>query len=463
MASGAETINVEQQIDAQPMSVYQMWVVFFGALILFIDGLDVQLVSYIGPKILTEWSISRTLLGTIFSSMIWGLLIGFAFVAPLSIRFGHRPLVILNMVLFGLATMMAYFVHDPTTMIALRVVAGIGLGGALPSGVALTGEYGPKRLRSTCIALIYCGYSLGTIAAGLLAGALLERYGWRLYMVAGGLIPIAIAVFLYFTLPESLEYLISKGAPRMTIARLTKRLAPAADIGEATMFTVYGKRETALAVAQLFQNGRTLGTLMLWAALFMNLMVIFFVLQWLPSIFTMVGYTQAQATTAATWATGGGILAALILGPLMDWFGPYRVIMVLFMVGGAFLFFTGLSVHSAAILATAVAFVAMGCTSGIQKCINALMVFFYPTALRSTGLGWAFGVGRFGAMLGPILAGFLFDRKWPVDQVFDVYAIPMIIGGLAILVMYLTYREPKNAMVSSAVVGGMAPASRGSR
>jgi MFS family permease len=123
----------------------------------------------------------------------------------------------------------------------------------------------------------------------------------------------------------------------------------------------------------------------------------------------------------------------------------YRVIMVLFMLGGAFLFFTGLSAHSAAILATAVAFVAMGSTSGIQKCINALMVFFYPTALRSTGLGWAFGIGRFGAMIGPVLAGFLFDRKWPVEQVFDVYAIPMIIGGLAILVMYLTYREAKAA------------------
>src|ERR1035437_5190345 len=236
MASGAETINVEQQIDSQPMSGYQMWVVFFGGLILFIDGLDVQLVSYIGPKILTEWDISRTLLGTIFSSMIWGLLLGFAFVAPLSIRFGHRPVVLLNMVLFGLAAMAAYFIHDPTAMIVLRVVTGIGLGGALPSGVALTGEYGPKRRRSTCTALIYCGYSLGTIAAGLLAGALIGRYGWRMYMMAGGLIPIAIAIFLYFTLPESLEFLISNGAPRKTIARLVKRIAPAVDIGERTTF-----------------------------------------------------------------------------------------------------------------------------------------------------------------------------------------------------------------------------------
>ena len=455
MVSGAETINVEQQIDSQPMNGYQMMVVVLGGLILFIDGLDVQLVSYIGPKILTEWGISRTLLGTIFSSMIWGLLIGFAFVAPLSIRFGHRPLVLINMVLFGLATMMVYFVSDPTSMIVLRVLAGIGLGGALPSGVALTGEYGPKRRRSTCIALIYCGYSFGTIAAGLLASALMARYGWRIYMVAGGLIPIAIAVLLYFTLPESMEFLISKGAPRKTIARLVERVAPGAEIGERTTFTVHDKRESALAVAQLFQNGRTLGTLMLWLSLFMNLMVIFFVLQWLPSIFVMVGYTHPQATTAATWATGGGIVAALILGPLMDRFGPYRVIMVLFMIGGAFLFLTGISVHSAAILVTAAAFVAMGCVSGIQKCINALMVFFYPTALRSTGLGWAFGVGRFGAMIGPVLAGFLFDHKWPVHQVFDVYAIPMIIGGLAILVMYLSYREAKAADTGAVPVGGL--------
>ncbi len=442
MAAGAQSINIERQIDQQPIGAYQIWVVFLGALILFIDGLDTQLVSYIGPKIRAEWQISGALLGTIFSSMIWGLLIGFAFVAPLSIRFGHRPLVVGNMVVFGLATMAAYFVNTPASLMALRIVAGIGLAGVIPSGVALAGEFGPRRRRSTCIALIYCGYSFGTMAAGLLAGAMIERYGWRLHMVAGGAIPIAIAAFLYFALPESPEFLISSNAPRAKIAALVRRVAPAADIGDQTTFTVDNKRDTTMAVAQLFQDGRALGTLMLWAALFMNLAVVFFLLQWLPSIFVMAGYSQANATTAATWATSGGILAALVLGPLMDWLGPYRVIMALFMLGGAFLFLTGISAHSIAILATATAFTATGSVSGIQKCINALMVLFYPTALRSTGLGWAFGFGRFGAMLGPVVAGFLFDYKWAVNEVFNVYAIPMMLGGCAILVMYRAYREP---------------------
>ena len=441
MTAQVDSINVEEQIDSQPFSAFQIFVVFLGGLILFIDGLDVQLVSYIGPKIRVEWGMSQTLLGTVFSSMIWGLLIGFAFVAPLSIRFGHRKLILANMVLFGLATMGASLVNDATSMIALRVLAGVGLAGVIPSGVAMTGEFGPRRRRSTCIALIYCGYSFGTMAAGLLAGAIIEAYGWRTHMVIGGMIPLVIAAFLYFTLPESPEYLISKGASQETIAKLMRKISPQLAIGPLTRFTVSEKRDESMAVAQLVQHGRSLGTLMLWLALFMNLMVIFFVLQWLPSIFVMVGYTQAQATVATTWATSGGILAALILGPLMDWLGPYRVIMALFMLGGAFLFFTGISVHSAAFIVTAMAFVATGSTSGIQKCINALMVFFYPTSLRSTGLGWAFGIGRFGAMVGPVLAGFLFDRKWPIDQVFNVYAVPMIIGGLAIMVMYRTYQE----------------------
>ena len=283
MASNSATLNVEQQIDRQPMGGYQMWVVFLGGLILFIDGLDVQLVSYIGPKILKEWAISRTVLGAIFSSMIWGLLVGFAFVAPLSIRFGHRPLILWNMILFSLATMACYFVNDPTTMIALRVIAGVGLAGVIPSGVALTGEFGPKRRRSTCIALIYCGYSFGTMAAGLIAGQIIEHYGWRVHMAVGGFIPLAIAAFLYFTLPESPEFLISRGASRDKIAALVRRIAPSAPIDANTVFTVNDKREGALAVAQLFTGGRALGTLMLWLALFMNLMVIFFVLQWLPS------------------------------------------------------------------------------------------------------------------------------------------------------------------------------------
>jgi AAHS family 4-hydroxybenzoate transporter-like MFS transporter len=450
----ADILNIDQRIDSQPMSAYQWWVVFLGGLILFIDGLDTQLVSYIGPKIRAEWQISQMVLGTVFSSMIWGLLFGYAFVAPLSIRYGHRPLILANMALFGLATMACYFVNDPQSMIVMRVIAGVGLAGVIPSGVALTGEFGAKRLRSTCIALIYCGYSFGTMAAGLLAGALIETFGWRVHMAVGGGIPLLITAFLYFTLPESPEFLISSGAPRERIAALLRRVAPTAEITPRTVFATNGVRESSFAVAQLFQQGRAFGTFMLWLALFMNLMVIFFVLQWLPSIFTMVGYTQSEATTAATWATGGGIVAALILGPLMDRFGPYRVIMALFMLGGAFLFFTGLSAHSAAVLATFMAFVATGSVSGIQKCINALMVFYYPIALRSTGLGWAFGVGRFGAMIGPVLAGFLFDRKWAVEDVFDVYAIPMIIGGLAILAMYLAYRDDGAAARAEAAPAG---------
>jgi AAHS family 4-hydroxybenzoate transporter-like MFS transporter len=425
-------------IDRSPVSPYQVFVVFLGALVLFIDGLDVQLISYVGPKILTEWGISRTVLGTIFSSAVWGLLIGFAFVAPLSVRYGHRTLILANMLLFGLATMANSLVHEPATMMALRIVTGIGIGGVIPSGVALTGECMPKRRRSTAIALIYCGYSIGTVSAGLLAGLLVESHGWRTFMVVGGLIPIAIAAFLYFTLPESPEYLVARGAPRDTVVRLLARLVPSARIDPQATFAIEA-RATSSPVAQLFQNGRTLGTLMLWVALFMNLMVVFFVLQWLPSILRMVGYTPAAATHAATWATSGGILAALILGPLMDRLGPSRVIMALFVIGGVFLFLTGATAHSTALLVTAMAFIATGSVSGIQKCINALMVFFYPTALRSTGLGWAFGVGRFGAILGPILAGFLFDRKWPVEDVFDIYAIPMLIGAAAIAILYFRY------------------------
>ncbi len=456
MRLGDQSLNIERQIDAQPMSAYQMAVVFLAALILFIDGLDTQLVSYIGPKLILEWGISRTLLGAIFSSALWGLLLGYVFLAPLSRRFGHRPIVIVSLVIFGLATMSTYFVDDPAKMIALRVVAGIGLAGAMPSGVALAGEFSPLRRRSTCIALIYCGYSFGTMAAGLIAGAVIERYGWRMHMVVGGFIPLVVAAALYWALPESPEHLVSNGAPRALIARLVRRIAPRIDIGEETRFTVDNRRDAALAFAQLFSRGRALGTFMLWLALFMNLMVVFFVLQWMPSIFTMVGYTQAQATVAATWATSGGILAALILGPLMDRYGPYRVIVVLFFVGAAFLLLTGLSARSVAILATAMAFMATGSTSGIQKCINALMIFFYPTALRSTGLGWAFGVGRFGAMAGPVLAGFLFDRKWGVESVFNVYAIPMVIGAGAILVMYLNARRAAAAETAGAPTGALA-------
>ena len=436
-----QVVNIDAEIDRRPFGVYQMFVVFLGALVLFIDGLDVQIVSFIGPKIRAEWGLSATMLGWVFSAGVFGLLVGFAFVSPLSVRFGNRALVFANILVFSLATMCAALARDVSTMIALRFLAGIGLGGVLPSAVAMAGEFSPRRRRGTSIALIYCGYSIGTVTAGLLAALVMTDlgYGWRELAVAGGLAPLVIALFLAFTLPESLEYLVARNAPQERIAAIMRRISPQLAL-EDTRYVVSEARAATSPVAQLFQNGRTLGTLMIWIALFVNLMVVFFLLQWTPSIFQQLGYSPAAATQFATLTTSGGIVAALILGPLMDWLGAYRVIIGLYGLGALMTLGAGLTAHSQAALFAGCAFIATGSVSGIQKCINALMVLFYPTALRSTGLGWAFGVGRFGAMIGPVLAGYLFDLKWPIERVYYVFAAPALLGAGAILAMYWTYR-----------------------
>jgi MFS transporter, AAHS family, 4-hydroxybenzoate transporter len=429
-----DAVEVQALIDKSRIGGYQAFIVFMGALILFLDGFDTQIASYIGPGLTRDWHISKTELGTIFSAVVWGLLIGYLVVAPLSRKWGARPVVIANIVLFGAATLLSALSHTPEIMFALRLIAGVGLAGSLPAAVAMAGEFGPIRRRSTFIALLYCGFSFGTSAAGVLAGLTLAPLGWRGFMAISGVIPLVVAAFLFCFLPESIEFMIAKGAPREKIRALASRVLPDAAIPADARFT-QAPRDESFAPLQLFTKGRLLGTLMAWLALLMNLMGLYFALSWMPTIFMEVGYSNSEAVHLATIATSGGIVAALVLGPLMDWLGAFSVVTVLFLATGAFLCLTGFTAHSTAATLTASAFLMFGCMSGIQKCMNALLVFFYPVSVRSTGMGWAFGIGRLAGTISPVLVGFLLDHKWPVDEIFYLFSIPMIVGAVAVYLM----------------------------
>lgn len=194
---------------------------------------------------------------------------------------------------------------------------------------------------------------------------------------------------------------------------------------------------------QLFQTGRSFGTLVIWLAIGMNLIANTSLQTWLTEILLRAGFDQRMAILATGMAFIAGIVSAFIVGPLMDRFGPYRVIIGLFLFGALFRSLLGvsLSFDSASLILSA-AFAAGFCTSSIQKAHNALSVYFYPVALRSTGLGWGLGVGRSGAIVGPILFGYLLGSlQWSATAVFCVTAIPLLVGGAAIFLMGRHYGE----------------------
>ncbi len=327
----------------------------------------------------------------------------------------------------------------------LRLLTGIGLGGALPSGVALTGEYFPKARRSTSITFIYCGLSFGQFSSGEVADFVLKPWGWHGPLWVGGALSLLLAAMLIIALPDSLEYLVNRGGKSDQAVRILKRINPALLIGQATRLVAGERSGSKLGLwkllGQLFESPRTFGTLVIWLVLGMNLIVNTSLQTWLTKILIDAGFVQRTAILATGMSFLAGIVGAFIIGPLMDKFGPYRVIGSLFVAGALFSVFLGVALSwSTAAFILAASFGSGFCTSGVQKGGNALSVYFYPVALRSTGLGWGLGVGRLGAILGPLAVGYLLeDLGWTPTYVFCATALPMLVGAVAILTMGRAY------------------------
>ncbi|HYM17273.1 MAG TPA: MFS transporter, partial [Micropepsaceae bacterium] len=277
---------------------------------------------------------------------------------------------------------------------------------------------------------------LGQIAAGVVSGFLLEPFSWRAVLAFGGFTTLVLTALFGLLLPESLEYLINRGGARPRTVKILSRLAPEIAISDTTRLIAGNQGGRKVVLRQLLEDGRALGTVLSWIGMFASLMIYFFMQKWLPSLLVQVGLSQQAAITATTVGLAGGILAAFIIGPLMDRFGPYAVVAGLFVFSAlAVIVMAYALTMPAAGMLTVMSFLIGSCLSGGQKANNALSVYFYPTALRGPGLGWALGIGRIGGVIGISIAGSLLSDGWSPSGLFYAAAFPCLIGAFAIAAM----------------------------
>jgi len=428
------SVNVAAFIDDRRISPYQYMVIFMCALVMLLDGFDTQSISYAAPLIAKEWSLTKAMLGPIFSSALVGLMVGYIVVPPLSERFGPRRTIIFGMLFFGLVTLGVIFAQDITELMVLRFLAGIGFGGVIPSAVAMTCDFSPRRVRATLVLIIYCGFSLGFIIAGFFAAQLLPDHGWRSLFWIGGITPIVLAGILVFVLPESPEHLARRRIAPERIAATLRRMDPAATV-DAQMDFVAAKRETGNAVGQLFIQGRWLATLLLWLAFFIILALFYALQSWLPTILHNLKYSMGQVALTTSLTTAGGIFIVFVIGPAMDRIGYYATISTLYFVGAVIVVLVGAALAMPPVVVMGAAFLAGTCISGGSKGVIALAAVHYPTAIRSTGVGWALGMGRLGGIVGPLAVGWAFSAEWTPSQVFYMGGVPLLIAGIAILIV----------------------------
>ena len=437
MTSPQHPINLRDVLDHAPLVRAQIFVALLCGVTYGIDGFDTAVIGALAPSIAHEYGLARPQLGELFSAAVTGMVLGYLCIAPFASRTGQKAMMVICTAGFGVLSVVTTLAHGFTAFAMLRLATGLFLGAALPGTVALTGEYSPRRWRATFITYMALGMSFGLTSASLVTAALINWGGWRGVMVVSGVVPLLLSVVLFFWLPESVMHLAGNPGNGVRIARILARLVPSGRFTADTHFVI--RDTTSGSISGLFTGQRLAGTLAIWTAFFMNLMVNFFMQSWLPTIFIDIGFSQRSALGMSALTMSAGFLSGLTAGPLMDRFGPFRVVCAMYGFGALFIFLTGALAHGAIALVLAVAFLASYFNSSAQKGNGALCVFFYPPALRATGFGWGSGIGRIGAVVGPVIIGQLMARHWSTQSLFYAAALPMAIGALALVALQRLY------------------------
>ena len=430
----AHAIDVARLIAGARVGPVQVRVTALCALVVLLDGLDLQIVGYLGSALALEWHLTADQLGRVFSSGLVGMMFGLLLCGPVADRFGRRPVIAVSAAVLGVATIFTAAARDPMELLACRLVVGLGLGGTLPNALALTGDYCPERWRASLLTVMFTGFSLGAILGGGLAAALVARYGWRPVFVVAGALPLFLAPVLGWLLPESPHVMLRDRRKTASLMALLRRVNPAIHLPTGRQLLLPGHVHATGSPGRLFRDGRAIGTILLWVACFMSFMEIYFLPLWLPTLLSGAGLTLGQAVLGTTAFFVGGIVGGLLCGVLMDRLGFTFVLTGVFTCAALVVPVIGIAPGWLP-AAVATSFLAGACAGGGQKGLNALTVAFYPAQVRATGVAWAFGVGRIGAILGPLVAGWLLARGWAASDVLLAAALPMLGAGAVMLAL----------------------------
>ena len=444
MPSAANSINIPDLLAKSPIGPLQRRVFVLCLMTLIIDGFDVQAMGYVIPALSAAWNVEPAQFRTVLPAANFGVLIGSLLFSPLADKIGRRPVLVGSTLWFAVMTLAAAFAGNLTellgtgnplqTLFWLRLVGGIGMGCIIPNATALIGEYSPAGRRVSLMMNITVGFTAGGAVAGFVARWLIPQFGWQSVFLVGGAIPLSIALAMLVGLPESLQFLAVRRRRLDQVARWLKQLDPTIRIDEATTYVANEESRGGVPVVHLFNDRRTLVTVLLWIVNFMNLLNLYSVSSWLPTVVNGMGYDQNTSVLVGTVPWVGGTIGTFGLAWIISRKGFTRTLTINYILATFSIALIGQPGISLALLSLIV-FVTGWCVIGGQPGMNAFAATFYPTYLRSTGLGWALGVGRVGAIVGPYIGGSMIGAKWTSQQLFLAAAVPAAISAVTLMIL----------------------------
>ena len=436
-------IDVHELSDKARFNRFHAGMLLWCAVIIICDGYDLAVAGIALPSIMKDMGVTAQNAGFMVSSALFGMMFGAIFLGTIADRIGRRKAIAICIALFSVFTAAAGFTHDPYTFSAMRFLAGLGIGGVMPNVVAQMTEYSPKKIRATMVTLMFSGYAVGGMLAALLGKGLLETYGWSSVFMAAGL-PVLLIPVILKTLPESMPFLIRENRLdelKQIVTRMEPSYRP--DAGDRFALPTQDRAEGA-PIGKLFQDGRGFSTAMFWIAFFMCLFMVYALSSWLTKLMASAGYSLGSALTFVLVLNFGAVIGAVGGGWLADRFNIKYVLMGMYALAAVSITLLGFKVP------TELLFLLVGLagasTIGTQIVTYAYAGQFYPMAIRSTGIGWASGVGRSGAILAPIAIGTLVGMALPLEQNFMAIAIPAAIAVIAVSLI----RHGRSASVQAA-------------
>ncbi|MEW2508196.1 MFS transporter [Amycolatopsis sp. NPDC047767] len=428
-------------IDVLPLienqKVGKFWTALFSVswLVAFLDGFDLQVISFAGRYLKQSFDLTNTELGTLGTVGVVGTLLGGIVIGYLGDRIGRKPAIVVSVAGFGIFMVLVAFAQNYPQLVLLRLVTGLFVGGALPPVWALVSEFAPIRLRSTSVVIVMVGYSIGSASGGPLSNLLIPRFGWQSVFLVGGAASLLVLAAVVPALPESVKFLAQKGLAPDRIKRTLLRVRPGLSLPHDATYVVgtdVVERKQFTPVA-LFRGRLAVLTTLVWASYFCSATVVFYLTFWGPILNEQIGFSVSAAATLAAGTSAAGALGQVLIGRFIDRRGagtiaimPLLAVPCLLVIG---------FVHLSALAYVFVLLLSNVFIIGGHGGVIGISGIFYRPAIRANGAGWATSVSKLGAMLGPWLAGVLLDHGLSAQGTFFVFAVFPVVMMTALLVL----------------------------
>jgi AAHS family 4-hydroxybenzoate transporter-like MFS transporter len=439
-----QVIQIDSLVDGQKIRWFNISLLLWSWLAMFADGFDISALAFAIPELVRQWGHPGPEFRYAQVASNVGVLIGAPLIGYVGDRFGRRVAIVLGSVIFGAFTLAMAQATSINELTVLRFLTGIGIGGLMPNTIALNAELAPHRWRATLVVLMFTGITLGSGTPGAVAGWLVPNFGWHVLFIIGGIVPLAVAVCVWFALPESVKFLAKRPTRNAELLKTARVMRPDLQIASDALFIApppagtpaHGGMAHApaggvgiLGLGEIFRGSLRFITPLLWLCFATTLMANFFLNNWTPLILEGNGLSPKEAAFASGGYHVGGTIGGLLVSLLLNRYG-YSAIVALFVLAPIAIFSMGLEGNSHAMTAifTCVAGFAV---LGVQFGNNACAGLIYPTEARSNGVGWALGIGRIGAIVGPLIGATLIAQKMPLNELFAWASTPMALGAIA--------------------------------